>query len=148
MYGIETHGCYDVWIIDNTFHGLSDGLGTATAIITTTTPLAVPYCNHVVGNILFNNDNNIDLVCNGSRITGNVVQTNGVDAIATVNIRTTLPGNPGDDNIVSENVLEGDYSNAGGFIAGVADMWCGNICSDVAEAEVGDNGFSIASPAA
>ncbi len=148
MFGIVSHGAYDVWIIDNVFEGLQDGQGTATAIYTGTTPLAIPYRNHIIGNIFFNNDNNIDFQCNGSRIMQNIVQATSVDVTATVNVRTTLPGNPGDDNIVSDNIFEGDYSNTGGYIAGTHDMWVGNICSDTAETEVGDNGFSVAIPAA
>lgn len=148
MYGIESHGCYDVWIIDNVFDGLMDDNGAGVAIVTTTTPLAIPYRNHIINNIFFNNDNHISFACNGSRIVDNVLQATGIDVTATINLETTQVGNPGDDNIVSENVLEGDYSNTGGFTAGAADMWCGNICSDVAEAEVGDNGFSIDRPAA
>lgn len=39
-------------------------------------------------------------------------------------------------------------SDAGGYISGANDMWVGNIAEDTAEAEVGDNGITIAIPAA
>jgi len=47
----------------------------------------------------------------------------------------------------SDNEL-GIRSFAGGYISGANDMWVGNIAEDTAEAEVGDNGITIAIPAA
>lgn len=146
LAGIITHGAYDVWIVDNFFSLFHNAGGTATALLTGTTPLAIPYRNHVIGNTFMDNDNNIDMTCNGSRFMGNVIQATGYAYTATVNLRTNLIASPGDDNIVTGNFFEGDYSNAGGYISGANDMWVGNIAEDTAEAEVGDNGITIAIP--
>ncbi len=54
----------------------------------------------------------------------------------------------GDANVVTGNWFGGDYSNTGGYAANETDMWTGNYAEDVAEAEVGDNGLTIAQPAA
>ena len=53
-------------------------------------------------------------------------------------------------NQVVGNYFDGDYSNAGGYTAEGSgnDNWVGNVAFDVAEAEVGDNGWTIAEPAA
>lgn len=59
-----------------------------------------------------------------------------------------LSGTSSGCNVVTRNHLPGDYSTAR-FVAGASgDSWVGNFCDDVAEAEVGDNGISIANPAA
>lgn len=146
LCGIESHGCYDVWIVDNWFSLFHNAGGSATALWTGTTPLAIPYRNHIIGNRFMDNDNHIDFQMNGGSITDNIVQKTGYAYTATVVVRTTLPGNPGDDNIVSRNVFEGDYSNVGGYIAGAADFWTGNISDDTAEAEVGDNAITLTRP--
>lgn len=49
-------------------------------------------------------------------------------------------------NIVFGNTFPGDYSIAGGYIPGTVDNWMGNYALDTAEAEVGDNGLTIAIP--
>lgn len=53
----------------------------------------------------------------------------------------------GDDNIVTKNLLAGDYSTAV-YAGGTNDDWTGNISADTAETEVGDNGMTLAPPAA
>lgn len=49
-------------------------------------------------------------------------------------------------NLVTGNMLPGDYSNTGGYTAGTNDNWVGNWADDVSEAEVGDNGVTLAIP--
>ena len=51
-------------------------------------------------------------------------------------------------NLVTGNQMPGDYSNTGGYTAGTNDNWVGNFADDVEEAEVGDNGITLAIPAA
>ena len=50
-------------------------------------------------------------------------------------------------NTIYGNICPGDYSIAGGYIPGTNDTWIGNYASDVAEAEIGDNGITILPPA-
>ena len=147
LYGIESHGCYDVWIHDNWFSLFHNAGGTATALVTTTTPLAIPYRNHIYNNYFMDSDNHVEFAMNGSRFgPGNFVQTTGYAYAATNVVVTNPAANPGDDNMVAGNYFEGDYSIAGGFRPGAADFWTGNYSDDTAEAEVGDNGITIARP--
>jgi len=147
LYGIETHGCYDVWVKDCTFSLWHNAGGTACGLISTTTPLAIPYRQHVVNCQFYDNDNHLDCAMNGSFVRGCTFQQVGYAYTATVSLRTSQGGNPGDDNVISGNVLTGDYSVAGGYTGGAADIWIGNFADDVAEAEVGDNGITILPPA-
>ena len=50
-------------------------------------------------------------------------------------------------NIVTKNVLGGDYSTAL-YVSGTDDDWVGNFSADIDETEVADNGITIAVPAA
>jgi hypothetical protein len=53
----------------------------------------------------------------------------------------------GDDNQVTENLLAGTYDTSD-YAPGTADDWTGNFSADVGQAEVGDNGITVAVPAA
>jgi len=143
LYGIESHGCYDVWIMNNWFSLFHNDGGTATALITTDTPLAIPYRNHIINNQFMDCDNLIHYDTNGSRFQGNILQQNGYAYTAT----TIFDISAGDDNIVTGNVIEGDYSQPACH-GGANDFWMWNISDDVAEAEVTDDGVTIAPPAA
>lgn len=146
-YGIWSHGPYDVWIQNNVFQLFHNAVaGGAIALWANTTPLAIPYRNHVIGNWFWDNDNHVIFPCNGSEFHGNFFQKTGFAYAAAQVLETSLGGNPGDDNIVTGNTFEGDYSIAGGFNPGAADYWSGNISDDVAAAQVGDNGLTIARP--
>ena len=70
--------------------------------------------------------------------------------LLTPTIFLDLRGGSRGENVVVGNIFSGDYSNTGGYYANVANpgMWMGNIAEDIAEAEVGDNSFTIAPPAA
>lgn len=86
-------------------------------------------------------------------VEGNSFPQYGIAANGNVGAVCTAPLNlSGTDtggNIVRENTMDGDYSNTGGYTAGTAgDCWTGNYATDVAEAEVGDNGITLAAPAA
>lgn len=143
LYGIESHGCYDVWIYDNWFSLFNNVGNTATALFTGTTPLAIPYRNHIFNNWFMDNDNHVHYDMNGSRFgPGNFIQKTGYAYTATI----CLDCSAGDDNMISGNVFEGDFSIAGGYTGGAADYWIGNYSDDTAEAEVGDNAITIARP--
>ena len=147
-YGIVTHGCYDVWIVNNVFQLFHNAVaGGAVPLFVGATPLAIPYRNHVIGNWFWDNDNGAIFPCNGSEIKGNIFQKNGYAYAMAQVLNTSVAGNPGNRNMVCGNQFEGDYSIAGGFNPGAADYWSGNISDDVAAAQVGDNGLTIARPA-
>lgn len=146
-YGIETHGCYDVWIVNNVFQLFNNAVaGGAVPLLTGTTPLAIPYRNHVIGNMFWDSENGAIFPCNGSHVAENVFQPVGYAYAMTQVLNTSIVANPGDDNVVHSNICPGDYSIAGGYRPGAADVWVGQICDDVAEAEVGDNGWGYLRP--
>lgn len=146
-YGIVSHGCYDVWIQNNVFQLFHNAVaGGAVPLFVGATPLAIPYRNHIIGNWFWDSDNGAIFPCNGSEFHGNLFQPVGYAYTMTQVLNTSTIGNPGDDNVVFGNVLLGDYSIVGGYNPGAADSWLGNWAEDVAEAEVGDNGITIARP--
>jgi hypothetical protein len=148
IYGIWSHGCYDVWITDNTFQLFHNAVGGgAIPLWANTTPLAIPYRNHILRNIFWDSDNGAVFPCNGSEIAHNLFQPTGYAYAMTQVLNTSVGGNPGDDNVVYANTFPDDYSIAGGYTGGAADIWIGNFAPDIAEAEVADNGFTILPPA-
>lgn len=146
LYGIESHGCYDVWIVDCTFALWNNAGNTSTCMEVGTTPLAIPYRNHVVGCKFYDSDNGMRWESNGSYFYNNMVQPTGYAYAMTDVFQTSTVANPGDDNVVWNNCFPGDYSIAGGYRPGAADSWLGNWADDTAEAEVGDNGIAFARP--
>lgn len=147
-YGIISHGCYDVWIVNNTFALFHNAVaGGAVPLYVGATPLTIPYRNYVVGNLFHDSDNGAIFPCNGSFIWQNMFQPVGYAYSMTEVLNTSVGGNPGDDNVVWGNVFPGDYSVVGGYVAGAADVWIGNWAEDIAEPEVADNGLTIARPA-
>jgi len=146
LYGIESHGCYDVWIEDCTFALWNNAANTACGMCVTTTPLAIPYRNYIHGNLFHDSDNGAIWPCNGSFWWDNMFQPVGYAYSMVQVLNTSVAANPGDDNLLWGNVFPGDYSIVGGYNPGAADEWLGNWASDVAELEVGDNGITIARP--
>lgn len=147
-YGIATHGCYDVWIENCTFSLWHNAVaGGAIAIWLESSPLAIPYRQHIKGCMFYDNDNHIICPMNGSFVYGCMFQPTGYAYASTQQLETSLGGNPGDDNVIFENIMPGDYSIVGGYNPGAADVWVGNWADDVAEAEVGDNGIAYLRPA-
>ncbi len=147
LYGIETHGCYDVWVVGCQFAFFHNGGGTGVAIRSGTTPLAIPYRNKIIGCQFYENDNHVYVGMNASIVQDNVFQAAGKVYSATIKLRTTDAGGDGNNNLVVGNYLPGDYSVAGGYVGAATDEWIGNFASDIAEAEVGDNGITILPPA-
>lgn len=146
-YGIWSHGCYDCWFVDNTFALFHNAVaGGAIPLWADTTPLAIPYRNHIIGCKFYDSDNGAVFPCNGSYWYGNMFQPVGYAYSMTQVLNTSVGGNPGDDNVLWGNCFPGDYSIVGGYNPGAADVWVGNWCDDTAEAEVGDNGIGFARP--
>jgi hypothetical protein len=150
-YGIDLNGApYDMWVIGNEFREYQSAAGDAFAIYCSGSSEADPYMAVIRENIFWENENNIgslnhDYGFNVSIIADNFFQQGA--GIATV-IQLDLRGGSVGKNTVTRNVFCGDYSNTGGYYAGTSDMWIGNIAEDVAEAEVGDNGWTVVIPAA
>jgi hypothetical protein len=147
LRGLESHGCYDVWVVGNTFMLWNNVGNTAIGMEVTTTPLAIPYRNHVLCNIFEDSDNGMIWPSNGSRFAHNYVKPVGYAYSMVQAFNTSIVANPGDDNHVVGNYFAGDYSIAGGYRGGAADEWYGNFSPDIAEVEVADNGITILPPA-
>ena len=146
LTGLASHGAYDVWVINNTFQLWNNVANTAAGMRVGTTPLAIPYRNHIIGNLFDDSDNGMIWPSNGSRFMGNQTKPVGYAYSMTDVFQTSLVANPGDDNLVVGNYFGGDYSIAGGYRGGAADEWFGNASPDIAEAEVADNGWTILPP--
>lgn len=148
-YGIVSHGAADVWVEGCTFSMFHNAVGGgAIPMLVDDTPVAVPYRNYIRGNHFSDSDNGAVWPANGSFFEENVFQPAGYTYAMTLVLQTSLVAKPGDDNIVRGNYFPGDYSIAGGYRAGAADMWFGNMADDVLEAEVSDSGITLTRPAA
>jgi len=147
-YGIASHGCYEVWIVENEFENFHNAVaGGARAIVTLPCPLAIPFRNHIIGNQFYENDNHIDGEFNGSIVAYNTFQAAGIGySAARKCFLNGGVGSGGNDNLVYMNFMPGDYSIVGGYSGPATDHWNGNMADDVAEAEVADNGWTIAVP--
>lgn len=146
LRGIESHGCYDVWVINCTFSLFNNVGNTAVGMEVTTTPLAIPYRMHVVGCHFYDNDNGAIIPMNGSFVRECSFQKNGYAYAGVQVLNTSIVANPGDDNMVFGNYFEGDFSIAGGYRMGTNDYPMGNFSDDVAEAEVDATGLVVAVP--
>ena len=148
LYGIDLHGA--PWlceITDCVFEFFNNGANSATAIASTNTGTADAFRTLIEHNRFHANDNHINASLNVSQILNNVFETLGsVAAILVIDLRTGTVGR----NIVAGNHFgAADYSQAGGFYPNAANPggWVGNTSADIAEAEVADNGITIAPPA-
>ena len=111
--------------------------------------MAQPYRTQISNNIFNELDGAIDFAAqsaNSSIVFGNIIQ--GSSHAGWSAGKKCDMGPSGNDNTVVGNYFGGDYSITGGYRAGSGDNWNGNNCEDDGEAEVGDNGWSIAVPAA
>lgn len=146
--GIDLHGApYNINIINNIFAFMTSAPGAC--IASTNTGYADAYRAYIANNWFHESLIGIDASLNVSVVAGNLFQAHGVTTMATVvDLRLGTRG----ENLVSGNVFESaDYSQAAGtaYWANAANpgMWAGNVSGDTAEAEVGDNGWTIAPPA-
>jgi hypothetical protein len=153
LYGVDFAGApHRVTIQNCEFLEYRRGDNSAAAITVTDSTHTNPYECNILGNLFWGNENHITSVgairgFNVSRFQGNTFYEG--ELIATT-LMLDLRGGSRGHNIVTGNVFCGDYSNTGGYYAHAGDpgIWIGNIAEDIAEAEVGDNGFTIAIPAA
>ena len=152
LYGVGFSGSPgDVVIKDCIFKEFHVAGNTAMAIAVLATPWADPYECQFIGNLFQECDRFIGRIVGGGYMqclfSGNIFMTGTLIATqAYIDLRGSAQG----ANMLVGNVFPGDYSNAGGYWdnAGVAGTWVGNFASDLLEAEVGDNGLTIAPPAA
>jgi hypothetical protein len=153
LYGVDFHGAPHRVLIENCeFLEFRRGDTTAYAVIVSDSAHTNPYECHMHGNVFWENENHVGSLgglraWNLSTFTGNTFHE-GVLIPSTLML--DLRGGTRGENIVTGNVFCGDYSNTGGYYANAANpgMWVGNFAEDVAEAEVADNGLTIAPPAA
>jgi len=150
LYGVEFEGAPANCTIQDCRFAEFD---TAQPCITiTATPTASPYQTHILRNTFQEAVEYITIEAGGfnaSIIAGNhFVQATG-DLGATTTYINLGTGSLGYNQVVG-NYFDGDYSNTGGYTAETNgnDNWVGNFAADVAEAEVGDNGITVAEPAA
>jgi len=147
LRGIDLHGApYNVSIVGNIF-GFIDAVG-GMCIASTNTGLADAYRTYIADNWFHESVGGIDASLNVSVVRGNTFNTAGATAMTTV---IDLRGGTQGENTVTDNDFgNADYSNPGGFYANAANPggWSGNRSQDTAEAEVGDNGFTVLPPAA
>jgi hypothetical protein len=153
LYGINFVGAPHRVLIENCeFLEFRRADTTAFAIIVTDSADSNPYECHIRNNVFWENENHVGSLAglrgwNVSTFTGNIFHDG---ELIPSTIMLDLRGGSRGNNIVTGNLFNGDYSNAGGYYAHAADPgnWFGNIAEDILEAEVGDNGWTIAVPAA
>lgn len=151
FYGIDLNGApYDVKIIGNEFREFT-AAGAAFAIMVSGSTEANPYMCKVLDNLFWENENHVGSLAGdrGFNLTLFKGNTFHEGVLISATLMLDLRGGSQGENIVTENTFCGDYSNAGGYYANAANPgnWVGNKAEDVAEAEVGDNSFTIAPPA-
>jgi hypothetical protein len=145
LYGIDmVDGIWWAEIADNLFDDI-DGVN-ALSILASGVLISPRYLN-IVRNIFRDCSGGIALPATSSQFVGNVFMPNGATNTCDPVLDLTVDGG-GNANIVTGNTMGGDYSNTGGYNANATDLWTGNYAEDIAEAEVGDNGLTIAQPAA
>jgi hypothetical protein len=153
LYGVDFNGAPHRVVIENCeFLEYRRGDASAFAIIVTNSAHTNPYECHIRNCVFWENENHIGSLggirsFNVSTFAGNIFH---IGELITATIMLDLRGGSRGNNFVVANFFQGDYSNAGGYYAHAGDpgMWVGNFAEDVAEAEVGDNGITVAPPAA
>jgi hypothetical protein len=152
LYGIDLAGAPHRVTVENCeFLEWRSVAGEAFAVYISSTAHDRPLQHRYQNNLFYSNENHIGSASalasfNSSLFIGNVFEDNAY--IATT-IMLDLRGGT-IRNIVVGNYFGGDYSNTGGYYASTAvtENWNGNFAEDMGEAEVGDNGLTIAPPAA
>jgi len=151
LYGIEFEGAPANVTIQNCRFAEFDAA--SPCIIANGSATADPYQTHILNNTFQECAEYITRTVgsgyNAAIIAGNhFCRATGALAATTTYINLGTMGT-GYNQVVG-NYFDGDYSNTGGYTAEGSgnDNWVGNFAYDVAEAEVGDNGITIAQPAA
>lgn len=155
LYGIEFEGAPANVTIRNC--RFAEFPANSPCITVTSTAVADVYQMHVLGCTFQECDEYISREVAGgysqSIIMGNVFVDASNDATYPggadgTDVFIDMRGATNGYNTVTMNSLGGDYSNTGGYFAGTGDNWIGNFAEDIAEAEVGAEGITIAVPAA
>lgn len=152
LYGVDFSGAPHRVTIENCeFLEWRSAEGAAFAIMVTDSTHTNPYECHIRNNVFWENENHIGSLgairgFNVSTFIGNMFH---IGELIVATLMLDLRGGSRGNNFVVGNYFQGDYSNVGGYYAHAGDpgMWVGNYAEDVAEAEVGDNGITIAPPA-
>jgi len=151
--GIQLHGApYECVIADCVFGFHHNGGGTAYGIGVQNTGYADAYRCRIERCVFYENDKHIARPGGAGSFNVSLIKdcqflTDGAfPATVVIDLRNATQGH----NMVTGCALMGDYSNAGGYYdtAAGAGFWGGNVSNDLPEAEVGDNGLTIAPPAA
>jgi hypothetical protein len=146
--GIAGHGApYEIIIRRCKFGFHHTGASAGTAIGDTDVSVASAYRWLIEDCDFYENDNHIDLAANVSIIRNCRFITDGAYAAGKIiDLRAGTIGH----NMVTGCTLMGDYSNTGGYwdTAAGAGCWVGNFSNDLLASETGDNGLTIAPPAA
>jgi len=152
-YGIDLNGApFDLWLLGNSFREFQSAGGDAFAVFCSGSSEADPYMAVIRDNLFWENENHVGSLNHDYGFNVSVIQGNTFKA--GIGIATTLfldlRGGSVGENTVTGNVFEGDYSNTGGYYAHAVapGNWISNVAEDIAEPEVGDNGWTIAVPAA
>jgi hypothetical protein len=142
LVGINNAGAGRTKVVDCRFLNLFDGSTDCVAITSTIAPsIVVQVC------YFSNNENHINIVSEQGYFAGNAFNRVGGDATADAMLVVTSLAIPGGSNMVIGNYFDGNYTEAGGYVAGANDFWGGNFSMHTASAGVGDNGITIAVPA-
>lgn len=152
LYGVDFSGAPHRVTIENCeFLEWRSAAGAAFAIMVTDSTHTNPYQCHIRNNVFWENENHIGSLgairgFNMSTFTGNIFHEGTLIAST---LMLDLRGGSQGHNIVSGNIFCGDYSNVGGYYAHAVapGNWVGNSAEDVAAAQTGDNGWTIAPPA-
>ena len=152
-YGLTYWGApYNVNVVGNLFTEFIHGDNTGACIWGVAAPTADALEWQIVGNTFWESENYITSAANDYGFNGSVISNNvfALSAMHANGLILDLRGGSLGGNTVFGNVFPGDYSQPGGYWDGAAGAgcWIGNLTPDVAEAEVGDNGFTILPPAA
>ena len=148
LYGIDFYGAPHRVVVENCeFIEWRSLAGDAFAIYHSATPHDRSIQCKILNNVFWSNENHIGNHANGFSgclFSGNVFDQNAyIPTIIMLDLRGATI-----HNIVTGNYFAGTYSNAGGYwdSVGTPGMWIGNIAEDVASPQVGDNGYTVASP--
>lgn len=148
LYGVELNGAPANVTIQGCRFAEFDAA--SPCITVTATGTADPYQTHILNNTFQEAAEYITSVAGGwnaSIIKGNVF-AEATPALAATTTYINLGNGSQGRNVVTQNILGGVYTNAGGYTAeaGGFDNWIGNI-AEPTPATVADNGFTIAVPA-
>lgn len=147
LYGLEFEGAPGMVTVQNCrFSEHRTGANLSRAVVETATPRQNAYECLFQNNVFFENEGHVDGGFGVTLFQGNVfMQGSLIPAVISLDLRGGTVG----ENMVVGNVFGGDYSNAGGYYANAANpgAWVGNFAEDLAAAQVGDNGLTIAPPA-